>query len=102
MITLSEYKVIYKEYYERMMRVKRIASAQRDGRFWFGATSFRLEVDKYIEVMEKVYKAYTTTPSFASKDFTSAVEKLKKEVQDKEIYVEKVREISEANKKNGY
>ena len=102
MITLSEYKVIYKEYYERIMRVKRLASALKDGRFWFGATSFRLEVDKYIETMEKVHQAYTTAPSFASKDFTSMVEKLKREIEDKEAYLEKVKEISEANKKNGY
>ncbi len=97
MITLTEYKVIYKEYYERIMRVKRLASALKDGRFWFGATSFRLEVDKYIETMEKVHQAYTTAPSFAS-----MVEKLKREIEDKEAYLEKVREISEANKKNGY
>ncbi len=102
MITLSEYKVIYKEYYERIMKVKRLASALKDGRFWFGATSFRLEVNKYIETMEKVYNAYTTVPSFASKDFTSMVEKLKHEVEEKEIYLEKVRAISEANKKSGY
>ncbi|MBQ4071491.1 MAG: hypothetical protein IJD51_03655 [Clostridia bacterium] len=96
MVTLSEYKVIYREYYERMMRVKRLASALKDGRFWFGATSFRLEVKSYIETMEKVYTAYTTAPSFASKDFTSALAKLKHEVEEKEATLKRVKEISDA------
>ena len=96
MITLTEYKEIYKEYYERIMRVKRLASALKDGRFWFGATSFRLDVQQFIETMEKVYTAYTTAPSFKSKDFTSAVEKLKRDVTDKETTLKRVKEISDA------
>ena len=51
MITLAQYKVKYQELYKRMVRVKNLASALKDGRFWFGATSFRLDVYKYMKTI---------------------------------------------------
>lgn len=102
MITLEQYKVIYENCYSRMTKVKNRASALKDGRFWFGATSFRLDVDNFMKTIESVYNAYTTAPSFKNKDFTQYVQKLENDVKGYEEYLIKVREISEANKKNGY
>ena len=51
MITLSQYNIIFDECYKRMTRVRNLASALKDGRFWFGATSFRLDVDKYMKTI---------------------------------------------------
>ena len=102
MITLEQYKLKYQELYKRMERVRNLASALSDGRFWFGATSFKLEVKKYMETIESVYKAYTTSPSFKNKDFTDYLKKLENEVKEKEECLIKVTEISKANKKAGY
>ena len=102
MVTLSQYNAKFEECYKRMTRVKNLASALKDGRFWFGATSFRLDVDKYMKTIASVYNVYTTSPSYKSKDFTQYVEKLENDVKGYEEYLIKVKEISEANKKNGY
>ena len=102
MITLEQYKVIYENCHVRMTKVRNQASVLKDGRFWFGATSFRLDIDKFMKTIESVYNAYTTAPSFKNKDFTQYVQKLENDVKGYEKYLIKVREISEANKKNGY
>ncbi|MBO5357531.1 MAG: hypothetical protein J6A95_07155 [Clostridia bacterium] len=102
MVTLEQYKIKYRELYKRMERVRNLASALSDGRFWFGATSFKLEIKKYMETIESVYNAYTTAPSFKNKDFTEYLKKFENEVKDKEEYLIKVTAISEANKKAGY
>ena len=102
MITLSQYNAKYDECYKRMTRVKNLASALKDGRFWFGATSFRLDVDKYMKTIKSVHDVYNSAPSYKSKDFTQYVEKLENDVKGYEEYLIKVKEISEANKKNGY
>ena len=102
MVTLAQYKIKYEEFYKRMVRVKNLASALSDGRFWFGATSFRLDIDKYMKTIESVYNAYTTAPSFQNKDFTTYVQKLEIEVANFEAQLIKIKEISEANKKAGY
>ena len=102
MITLAQYKIKYEECYKRMVRVRNLASALTDGRFWFGATSLRLDIEHFMKTIESVYKAYTTAPSFQSKDFTMYVKKLEQDVKDFEELLVKTKEISEANKKNGY
>ncbi len=102
MVTLEQYKIKYEECYKRMVRVKNLASALKDGRFWFGATSFRLDIDKFMKTIKSVYDAFTTAPSFKSKDFTQYVNKLENDVKCFEEQIIKVKEISEANKKAGY
>ena len=102
MITLEQYKVKYEECYQRMIRVRNRASALTDGRFWFGATSFKLDIDKYMKTIKSVYDTYTTAPSYKSKDFTAYVDKLELNVRGFEEQLIKVIEVCEANKKNGY
>ena len=102
MVTLSQYNAKYDECYKRMTRVKNLASALKDGRFWFGATSFRLDVDKYMKTIQSVHDLYNSAQSYQSKDFTQYVEKLENDVKGYEEYLIKVKEISEANKKAGY
>ena len=94
-MTLAEYKVAYEQLHNRMVRVKNLASALKDGRFWFGATSFRLDVEHYIKTIESVYKVYTTTPSYASKDYTAYVKRLESEVAQMEEKLKKVKEVSD-------
>ena len=94
-LTLAEYKEAYAKLYKRMTRVKNLASALKDGRFWFGATSFRLDVENYIKTIESVYKVYTTAPSYASKDYTAYVKRLESEVAQMEEKLEKVKEASD-------
>ena len=102
MVTLSQYNAKYDECYKRMTKIKNLASALKDGRFWFGATSFRLDVDKYMKTIQSVHDAYNSTPSYQSKDFTQYVEKLENNVKGYEEYLIKVKEISEATRKAGY
>ena len=102
MITLSQYNAKFEECYKRMTRVRNLASALKDGRFWFGATSFRLDVDKYMKTIKSVNDAYNSAPSYQSKDFTQYVEKLEYDVKGYEEYLIKVKEISEATRKAGY
>ena len=102
MITLSQYNAKFEECYKRMTRVSNLASALKDGRFWFGATSFRLDVDKYMKTIKSVNDAYNSAPSYQSKDFTQYVEKLEYDVKGYEEYLIKVKEISEATRKAGY
>ena len=102
MITLSQYNAKFEECYKRMTRVSNLASALKDGRFWFGATSFRLDVDKYMKTIKSVNDAYNSAPSYKSKDFTQYVQKLENDVKGYEEYLIKVKEISEATRKAGY
>ena len=95
MVTLAEYTAMYEKLYARMVRVKNLASALKDGRFWFGATSFRLDVEQYIKTIESVYKVYTTAPSYANKDFTAYVKRLETEVAQMEEKLKKVKEASD-------
>ena len=94
-MTLAEYKAAYEQLHKRMVRVKNLASALKDGRFWFGATSFRLDVEQYIKTMESTYTVYTTAPSYAKKDFTDYVRRLETQVTQKEEKLAKVKAVSD-------
>lgn len=95
MVTLAEYTAMYEKLYARMVRVKNLASALKDGRFWFGATSFKLDVEQYIKTMESAYTVYTTTPSYAKKDFTDYVRRLETQVAQMEEKLAKVKAASD-------
>ena len=94
-MTLAEYKAAYEQLHKRMVRVKNFASALKDGLFWFGATSFKLDVEQYIKTMESAYTVYTTAPSYAKKDFTDYVKRLETQVAQMEEKLEKVKAASD-------
>ena len=98
MVSLAEYKAAYAGFYARMTRVKNLASALKDGRYGFHATSFRLDIEKYMSQIEKVYQLYTTAPSYKSKDFTDYVKKLEADVSYMEERLKKETAISNAQR----